>query len=204
MPNPYTFVNWGLLGEGKEPVATQQEGWVVKRENTYQDEYNWDKYEFHTEQKFYLNYENALKVFFSWLENTRLFEPIQEYYMGRFTDGGWISPNFDKEDDLYGDFDALPSLDYLYEKGYLPLSEIPGCNEYMDKAYQNYEADLGVAEDEEIWDLMMRGLIEMANQGRGTSFSYEIEHMEVPQNTYFSSLTQWNGPKWEDKDKGDK
>ena len=186
MSNPYTFVNWGLLGEGKEPVATQQQGWVVERENKYQDEFEWNRYEVDTKQKFYLNYENALKVFFSWLENTRLFEPIQEYYMDRFTDGGWISPNFDMEGDLYGDFDALPSLDYLYEKRYLPLSEI-----------QDYE-------DEEIWDLMMRGLIEMANQGRGTSFSYEIEHMEVPQNTYSSSLTRWNGPKWEDKDKGDK
>ncbi len=200
MPNPYTFVNWGLLGEGKEPVATQQEGWVVERENKYQDEFEWNRYEFVTEQKFYLNYENALKVFFSWFENTYIFEPIKEYYMNRWSYGGWISPNFDMEGGLYGDFDALPSIDYLYEKGYLPLSEIPGCNEYMDEAYQNY---FDLIDEEEIWDLMMRGLIEMANQGRGTSFAYEIEHMEVPQNTYSSSLTQWHGPKWEDKDKGD-
>ena len=30
MPNPYTFVNWGLLGEGKEPVLERREEYVLE------------------------------------------------------------------------------------------------------------------------------------------------------------------------------
>ena len=34
MPNPYTFVNWGLLGEGKEPIAERGDIWIVNADGT--------------------------------------------------------------------------------------------------------------------------------------------------------------------------
>ena len=40
MSNPYTFVNWGLLGEGKEPIAERGDIWIVKSANTHQGDLN--------------------------------------------------------------------------------------------------------------------------------------------------------------------
>ena len=34
MSNPYTFINWGLLGEGKEPIAERGDTWIVSPEAT--------------------------------------------------------------------------------------------------------------------------------------------------------------------------
>jgi len=200
MPNPYTFVNWGILGEGKEPVPAQQGGWVVKFESKIQDDANWNQYEFYSDESYYLNVENAIRHFIGRL---REYEEIRSEIVDSALFEGWVSLNLGMQPDAF----EMPTLLHLFEKGYLD-NTIPNCNSgdsIIDgECFDEYL--LNLMNDMEFYELFIEGCSnmlakEMKDWNNGF-WSWEIEK-EFPQNTYSGHITKWDGPKWEDKDKGD-
>ena len=216
-------MNWGF-----KPVNRDTEGWVYDAEIKIQDDYDWNRYDFSTSKRFYLQWKNAFDQFLRLLMGSLAGNEFRELYNADAHDSKSVILQLEGPGGVYGYLESFPSIYYLIGEKCIPLDMFPevevnlgggqivNWNKDILKGMQwssfeeferldnvvDYVVELMHHEwAGQLWDIMTEFFPKLVEKNPDWGYLYAQYDYEMnPQNKYQFQITKWNGPKWEDKE----
>jgi hypothetical protein len=106
-------------------VNRDTEGWVYDEEIQFQDDWDWNKYEYSTSKKFYLQWKNAFDQFLRLLMGSLAGNEFRELYNADAHDSKSVSLQLEGQGGVYGYLESFPSIYYLIGEKCIPLDMFP-------------------------------------------------------------------------------
>ena len=216
-------MNWGF-----KPVNRDTEGWVYDAEIQIQDEWDWNKYDYSTSKKFYLQWKNAFDQFLRLLMGSLAGNEFKELYNADAHDDKSVMLSLEGQRGIYGYLESFPSIYYLIGEKCIPLDMFPevevnlGGGQIVNwnkdilkgmqwNSFEEFEKLYDVLDyvnevmhyewDGQLWDIMTEYLPKLVEKNPDWGYLYaEYDYEANPQNKYQFQISKWQGPKWEDKE----